>query len=72
MPDGATVLLGGLKNSEKRSVRSGVPILNKIPFISALFERKGNSISNRKLMILLKATIIIPAEHEPTPAQLGF
>jgi type II secretory pathway component GspD/PulD (secretin) len=72
MPDGATVLLGGLKNSEKKSLRSGVPILNKIPFISALFERKGNSISNRKLMILLKAEIIIPSEHEPTPAQLGF
>jgi len=72
MPDGATVLLGGLKNSEKKALRSGVPILNKIPFISALFERKGNSISNRKLMILLKADIIIPSEHEPTPAQLGF
>jgi len=72
MPDGATVLLGGLKNSEKKSLRSGVPILNKIPVVSALFERKGNSVSNRKLMILLKADIIIPAEHEPTPAQLGF
>jgi type II secretory pathway component GspD/PulD (secretin) len=72
MPDGATVLLGGLKNSEKKSLKSGVPILNKIPFVSALFERKGNSISNRKLMILLKADIIIPSEHEPTAAQLGF
>ena len=72
MPDGATVLLGGLKNSEKVSLQSGVPILNKIPFVSALFERKGNSISNRKLMILLKADIVIPEEKEPTPAQLGF
>ena len=72
MPDGATVLLGGLKNSEKKSLQSGVPVLNKIPILSALFERKGHSISNRKLMILLKADIIIPSEHEPTPAQLGF
>jgi type II secretory pathway component GspD/PulD (secretin) len=72
MPDGATVLLGGLKNTEKKTVKSGVPILNKIPIISALFERKGNSVSNRKLMILLKADIIIPEEHEPTEAQLGF
>ncbi|MDE0892778.1 MAG: hypothetical protein OSB14_11400, partial [Planctomycetota bacterium] len=63
---------GGLKNSEKKTVKSGVPFLNKIPFISALFERKGNSVSNRKLMILLKADIIIPEEHEPTEAQLGF
>jgi type II secretory pathway component GspD/PulD (secretin) len=72
MPDGATVLLGGLKSSEKRTRTSGVPILNKIPFLSALFQRKGNSVSNRKLMILLKADIIIPHELEPTEAQLGF
>jgi type II secretory pathway component GspD/PulD (secretin) len=72
MPDGATVLLGGLKSSEKKTRTSGVPILNKIPFLSALFQRKGNSVSNRKLMILLKADIIIPHELEPTEAQLGF
>jgi hypothetical protein len=35
-----------------------------------LFERKGKAISNRKLLILLKADIVIPAEHEPTEAQL--
>jgi hypothetical protein len=36
-----------------------------------LFERKGKSIANKKLLILLKADIVIPAEHEPTAAQLG-
>ncbi len=70
MPDGATVMLGGLKVSDKKDHRSGVPILNKIPLISMLFERKGKAISNRKLLILLKADIVIPAEHEPTEAQL--
>ncbi len=70
MPDGATVMLGGLKVSDKKDHRSGVPILNKIPLISMLFERKGKAISNRKLLFLLKADIVIPAEHEPTEAQL--
>jgi type II secretory pathway component GspD/PulD (secretin) len=71
MPDGGTVMLGGLKVSEKQDLRSGVPILNQIPVVRFLFERKGNYISNRKLLILIKANIVIPAEHEPSPAQLG-
>ncbi len=48
-----------------------IPILNKIPIVSFFFERKGQYVSNRKLLILLKAEIVIPQEHEPTPAQLA-
>ncbi len=71
LPDGGTVLLGGLKVSEKQDLRSGVPLLNKIPVLRILFERKGTYTSNRKLLILLSANIVIPKELEPTPAQLG-
>ena len=71
MPDGATVMLGGLKVSENKDYRNGVPIVNQIPIVSMLFERKGVYNRNKKLLILLKATIVIPAEHEPTAAQLG-
>ena len=71
IPDGGTVLLGGQKISEKQDFKSGVPILNKIPLLNALFERKGNFISNRKLLILLRAQIVIPEELEPTAAELG-
>ena len=72
MPDGGTVLLGGFKVHESQDLRSGVPILNKIPLVSFLFERKGTFVSNRRLLILLKANIVIPRELEPTPAQLGL
>ncbi|MEX1025635.1 MAG: hypothetical protein WD226_11225 [Planctomycetota bacterium] len=72
MPDGGTVLLGGFKIHENQDLRSGVPILNKIPLLRFLFERKGNYVTNRKLLVLLKANIVILAEHEPTPAQLGL
>jgi tetratricopeptide (TPR) repeat protein len=71
MPDGGTVLLGGMKVSDRQDQHSGVPILNKIPLVSFFFDRKGNYISNRKLLILLKASIVIPSEHEPTPAQVS-
>ena len=72
MPDGGTVLLGGFKVHEAQDLRSGVPILNKIPLVSFFFERKGNFVSNRKLLILLKANIVILSEKEPTPAELGL
>ncbi|HVS08910.1 MAG TPA: hypothetical protein VMS76_03475, partial [Planctomycetota bacterium] len=72
MPDGGTVMLGGLKVSEKQDLRSGVPILNKLPVVRFLFERKGTFQTNRKLLILINANIVIPQELEPTPAQMGF
>lgn len=71
IPDGGTVMLGGMKEIERQTYNSGVPILNKIPILSALFDRKGNFVSNRKLLILLRADIVIPAEIEPTPAEMG-
>ncbi len=64
MPDGGTVLLGGMKVSDKQDMHSGVPILNKIPIISFFFDRKGQYVSNRKLLILLKASIVITSEHD--------
>ena len=72
LPDGGTVLLGGLKESTNQDQRSGVPILNKIPVLNALFERKGNFVASKKLLILLNAQIVIPAELEPTEAELGI
>ena len=72
MPDGATVLLGGMKVHESEDLRSGVPFLNKLPIFSFFFERQGTFVTNRKLLILLKAKIVIPEEHEPTESQLGF
>ena len=71
MPDGGTVMLGGLKVSDKRNMQSGVPLLNKIPVLRFLFERRGTYVSNQKLLILINANIVIPEEHEPTPAQMG-
>ncbi len=71
MPDGGTVLLGGLKVSDKQDQASGVPLLNKIPLLSFFFSRQGKYVSNRKLLILLKANIVIPQEFEPTPAQIA-
>ena len=47
-----------------------MPIVNKIPIVSFFFDRKGHYVSNRKILVLLKAQIVIPQELEPSPAQL--
>ncbi|MCB9870820.1 MAG: hypothetical protein H6837_13270 [Planctomycetes bacterium] len=65
MPDGGTVLLGGMKISNKTRLESGIPVLSQIPIISFLFGRRGESVANTNLLILIRATIIIPREHEP-------
>jgi len=66
MPDGSTLLLGGLKFFEEQDFEAGVPILKDIPVVSFLFSRKGKYTSIQDLIILLKVKILVPNELEPT------
>lgn len=70
MPDGATLILGGWKLVEDQDFNSGIPYLNKIPILNVLFTRKGKYLNKQKLVILVRAKIVIPEEWEPavTPA----
>jgi general secretion pathway protein D len=65
VPDGGTLLLGGLKRSVEQKMTSGVPFLSDIPLLGSLFSRTGEYTSKKKLIILLKATIVAPEEREP-------
>ncbi|KAA3608152.1 MAG: hypothetical protein DWQ01_13855 [Planctomycetota bacterium] len=67
VPDGSTILLGGLKVAEEQELDSGVPFLSQIPVVSFFFSRKGTYESYQKLIILLTAQIVIPSELEPPP-----
>ncbi|MBT5119874.1 MAG: hypothetical protein HOM34_04055, partial [Planctomycetes bacterium] len=73
VPDGGTLLLGGMKMAENQEIDSGVPFLNQIPVLSFFFSRKGNFESYKKLIILLTAHIILPEEYEPValPGELN-
>src|SRR5262245_9073849 len=53
MPDGGTLLLGGLKFYEQVDATSEVPVLGKIPVLSFFFSRKGSYINRRNLLILI-------------------
>jgi general secretion pathway protein D len=68
MPDGGTMMLGGMRLVERQSIRSGVPVLQDIPGLSFFFSRQGTSLQNRKILILIRARIVIMDELAPTPS----
>ncbi len=58
VPDGATMLIGGLKRIRNVERRAEVPMLGSIPFLGAFFKEEGVSEEISDLVILLKASII--------------
>lgn len=69
VPDGGTLLLGGQSVDEIRNESAGTPFLRDIPVIGFFFDRKGQSVSKRRLLILVTVKIVIPPEHEPRMPQ---
>jgi general secretion pathway protein D len=64
VPDGGTVLLGGIKRlSEGRNER-GVPMLSQLPYISRLFKNVGIGRETQSLMMMVTPRIIIQEEEE--------
>lgn len=64
IPDGGTVLLGGLKQVGEVEVDAGVPILSKIPVLKRAFSNQTLVKDTRTLLILVKSKIIIQQEAE--------
>jgi type II secretory pathway component GspD/PulD (secretin)/tetratricopeptide (TPR) repeat protein len=64
VPDGGTVLLGGIKRLKEGRNMAGVPILNKIPYISRLFKNTGVGRETESLMLMVTPRIIIQEEEE--------
>ncbi|MDO4569208.1 MAG: general secretion pathway protein GspD [Planctomycetia bacterium] len=64
VPDGGTILLGGIKRLSEGRNEKGVPILNKIPFINRLFQNTGIGRDTSSLMMMVTPRIIIQEEEE--------
>jgi len=69
VPDGGTVLLGGVKRLTEERREEGVPMLSKLPYISRLFKNVGIGRSTQSLMMMVTPRIIIQEEEE---ARLGI
>jgi len=64
VPDGGTVLLGGIKRQREGRNEFGVPILSKIPYINRLFKNVGLGRTTDSLMLMVTPRIIIQEEEE--------
>ena len=64
VPDGGTVLLGGIKRLREQRVERGVPLLSKIPYVSRLFRNVAIGRDAQSLMMMVTPRIIIQEEEE--------
>jgi type II secretory pathway component GspD/PulD (secretin) len=64
VPDGGTVLLGGVKRLREERRELGVPILSKTPYIDRLFRNIGIGRTTDSLMLMVTPRIIILEEEE--------
>ena len=72
VPDGGTVLLGGIKRLSEGRNEFGVPMLDKLPYINRLFKNVGIGREVESLMMMVTPRIIIQEEEEEklgTPSQ---
>ncbi len=64
VPDGGTILMGGIKRLREGRVERGTPILSKIPYLNRLFKNDAIGRETTTLMMTVTPRIIIPEEEE--------
>ncbi len=65
VPDGGTLLVGGLKMNGEIEIGAGPPVLNKIPIIKRFFSNRAVTRDNFTLLVLVKPKIMVREELEP-------
>jgi general secretion pathway protein D len=69
IPDGKTVLLGGVKRTVEVRNEFGPPVISRIPYVNRLFKNFGYSREEQTLYVLVTPRIIIADEERE---QVGF
>jgi type II secretory pathway component GspD/PulD (secretin) len=63
VPDGTTIILGGLERINQSKGGTKVPILGDIPLIGGLFRSAANTDNQSRLYVFVKAYILRPGEE---------
>lgn len=63
--DGETIALGGLIKDTRSNSKNGIPFLQDIPILGALFGTRGNSVSRTEVIVLITPHVI----RDPRNAQ---
>lgn len=61
--DGQTVIIGGLRQKESRSVQRAIPILSSIPLLGALFRSQKVENTEVDLAVFITARTLSPTGH---------
>ena len=64
VPDGGTVLLGGLKREVKQKASIGLPALRRLPLANLFFGRNANASLRSNLFVLINTHITVVHEEE--------
>ena len=64
VPDGGTILLGGIKRMREARREFGPPVLSKIPYINRLFRNNSYAREATSTLLMVTPRIIIPEEEE--------
>lgn len=64
VPDGGTVLLGGIKRSREVQTEWGIPMLSNVPYLNRLFRNGRVDGTADPLMLMVTPRIIIQEEEE--------
>jgi type II secretory pathway component GspD/PulD (secretin) len=64
VPDGGTLLIGGLKTTQEIESEAGVPVLSKIPVLKRLYSARNVLKDEQVLLIMIKPKIMIQREQE--------
>ncbi len=65
-------VIGGLTSQEKKSTKTGLPILKDIPFLGYLFSYTQDEIINRELIITVTPRVVTRGIHGALDSTLGF
>jgi general secretion pathway protein D len=64
IPDGGTVILGGLSTMQRLQGGASVPLLGDVPILKFFFSRKGSSSARSSLVVLIHADITVVSDEE--------
>ena len=63
VPDGKTIILGGLEKLNQTKGGTKVPLLGDIPLVGGLFRKTSNTDTQSRLYVFVKAHILRPGEE---------
>ncbi|HOK96646.1 MAG TPA: secretin N-terminal domain-containing protein, partial [Anaerohalosphaeraceae bacterium] len=63
VPDGTTIILGGLEGVDQQKASTKVPIMGDLPIVGGLFRGVNDKGSQSKLYVFVKANILRPSDQ---------